>query len=570
LCHTPSVITYRAGIPTNNTKKNKLEIENDENPLFPTVLVINLDSSVKRYSNIQKHLIDWPLERVSAIKTTQGFVGCALSHLKCISIAKERNLECVLVLEDDCELYDNSSKSIFIELLPILLRHRDKWDIFLGGCTQVSSIQSFFHYENRQFAQVKALTTHFVLYNRLTYDRILNTYDTENPIPIDNFYRDNNYRIWTTFPFLAKQSLGFSLIEKIHLDYTRLFEEASKYLSEQFSIEKSIDLKIRNTEASSVQLTAYIISLPERYSRWKKVREKWSHIFDNIVRVNGIRSPVPHAGCGLAHLSAINLAFLSCPDSPAIILEDDVVPHPSLTRQSFLSIYLDSITFRDYYDAIYLKPLCERQIRTKITGSIFFYDFQPTLSLYCNAFMLYSPSCKRFLQEYEKHLLTSSVAIPIDRLFSSNVFNKFSYNRPISWFCSSKICTLKDWGSDNGAGTERSKTKVFIDTPSLLKKSELYSSKLFGKCLPHKNLDIITTKLAVRDSWFIDLDDEKWEKVGNEHDEANVKIECRLRYGRGDEWIVQDFVPGIYILNNALFGGDPAEGKRKSIERSLM
>lgn len=68
------------------------------------IIYINLDKRVDRREHIEKELNDFGLsyERFAAIET-QGFgiVGCGLSHLQVFKIAKERNYENILILEDD-------------------------------------------------------------------------------------------------------------------------------------------------------------------------------------------------------------------------------------------------------------------------------------------------------------------------------------------------------------------------------------------------------------------------------------------------------------------------------------
>jgi len=552
-------------------------------------LVINLDASTERYETLQDNFPSWPLERVSAIRATPGYKGCALSHLKCIDIAKQRNLEWVLVLEDDCMPYDKENiYKQFDSLLPTLWNHRDKWEMFSGGCTQIAEVNSFYQSEDQEFAQVRGLTTHFILYNKTCYDRILNTYDRDKPtIPIDNFYRDY-FKTWVTNPFIAKQAPGHSLIENVRTNYDNFFSVAMGNIKSNRDLKPVIDLqaisKVRARE--EVRLVAYMINLPERQERWKKVKKNWSHIFDDLIRVNGIRSPILHAGCGLAHLSAINLAFLANPGKPAIVLEDDVVPDPSLTRQAFLEVYNEALRLTDKYDAIYLKPMCQKPVLTRETKSPLFYDFQPTPYIFCNAFMIYSPRMK-FLEEYEDHLLTNKTVVPIDRLFTSNKFQKIFYNRPVSWFCTKVQSKLKDFGSDNKGDPKFSTNPIYIKTPQHLEASlqDVYSER---ESAFQQRLDFSFQRQEEENEWFredekeMDMQDTQpspvqslsstekvWKTIGNENDEANIMVSCTLRYGLGTKWIEKSFVPGIYKLDNAQFGKDPVVGSKKCIQRLL-
>jgi glycosyl transferase family 25 len=70
------------------------------------IIYINLNKRTDRKECIEKELNDFGLdyERFEAIETPIpgfGIVGCGLSHLAVLKLAKERNYENVLILEDD-------------------------------------------------------------------------------------------------------------------------------------------------------------------------------------------------------------------------------------------------------------------------------------------------------------------------------------------------------------------------------------------------------------------------------------------------------------------------------------
>ena len=67
------------------------------------ILYINLDNRPDRNKHIIKILSDNKLfgERVSAIKDTNGYIGCVSSHIKCLDIAIRKDYDAVIILEDD-------------------------------------------------------------------------------------------------------------------------------------------------------------------------------------------------------------------------------------------------------------------------------------------------------------------------------------------------------------------------------------------------------------------------------------------------------------------------------------
>lgn len=195
---------------------------------FPPILVINLDSRVDKWEQIQKDFKDWSvkLERVSAIQQNPGWKGCYLSHLKCIKIAKERKYPWVLYLEDDCMLVPGA-KERFAKLLPFLWGTRHHWDFFMGGLTGVTSCGLV--NEEQNIYMVRGFGAHFCLIHSETYDRILDVMDGEPEEPCDCLYRFY-MRLWVTLPFIAKQYAGHSDISKTYKDSCDEYEDAENTL----------------------------------------------------------------------------------------------------------------------------------------------------------------------------------------------------------------------------------------------------------------------------------------------------------------------------------------------------
>lgn len=76
------------------------------------VLYINLEKRTDRKEHIEKQFEDFEyVERVEAVDTTapsarankSGYLGCVLSHIKCLELARDRNYDEVIISEDDFE-----------------------------------------------------------------------------------------------------------------------------------------------------------------------------------------------------------------------------------------------------------------------------------------------------------------------------------------------------------------------------------------------------------------------------------------------------------------------------------
>ena len=67
--------------------------------------VINLERRSDRLESITNEMnyIGWEFELFNAVDTN-SHVGCSLSHIEILKIAKERNYESVLIIEDDCKV----------------------------------------------------------------------------------------------------------------------------------------------------------------------------------------------------------------------------------------------------------------------------------------------------------------------------------------------------------------------------------------------------------------------------------------------------------------------------------
>ena len=82
---------------------------------------INLDHRTDRKQHVETQLSSIGInnyERFKAIKLPNGALGCSMSHLKCLEIAKQNNWEHLLIVEDDIQflnpkLFINYRKIIF-------------------------------------------------------------------------------------------------------------------------------------------------------------------------------------------------------------------------------------------------------------------------------------------------------------------------------------------------------------------------------------------------------------------------------------------------------------------------
>lgn len=94
---------------------------------------INLDHRTDRKQHMQNQLeqirMADNISRFNAIKNANGRIGCSLSHLKCLQMAKDAKWESVMILEDDIlfmlpDTFVENADSFF-------LNKQNKWDVLL-------------------------------------------------------------------------------------------------------------------------------------------------------------------------------------------------------------------------------------------------------------------------------------------------------------------------------------------------------------------------------------------------------------------------------------------------------
>lgn len=93
---------------------------------------INLDSRPDRKSWCESQLYSIGLQpnRFNAIKLPNGAIGCSMSHLKCLQIAKEKGWDHLLMVEDDIEFTNPQLFKTQFEKFLINTPKKD-WDVVI-------------------------------------------------------------------------------------------------------------------------------------------------------------------------------------------------------------------------------------------------------------------------------------------------------------------------------------------------------------------------------------------------------------------------------------------------------
>jgi glycosyl transferase family 25 len=119
--------------------------------IFEHTLFINLDHRKDRLEHVEKELEKMGIkgERFNAIKTASGAIGCTLSHIKCLEIAKERDYEQVFICEDDITF---TNPDLFKQNIEKFCMNEDiMWDVLIIGGNNVPPYKQYYDYAARVF-----------------------------------------------------------------------------------------------------------------------------------------------------------------------------------------------------------------------------------------------------------------------------------------------------------------------------------------------------------------------------------------------------------------------------------
>jgi GR25 family glycosyltransferase involved in LPS biosynthesis len=141
--------------------------------LFENTLFINLEHRTDRLEHalMEFKKMGIKTERVNAIKMQNGAIGCTLSHIKCIELAKSRDWEQVFICEDDITFLNPELLKRNIDLF----YNNDDilWDVLIIGGNNVPPYQQLYEYAARIFQN--QTTTGYIV-KKQYYDTLLTNF----------------------------------------------------------------------------------------------------------------------------------------------------------------------------------------------------------------------------------------------------------------------------------------------------------------------------------------------------------------------------------------------------------
>jgi len=138
------------------------------------VVYINLEHRTDRKVHVERQLASIGIQeptRFNAIKLPNGAIGCSMSHLKCLQLAKEQGWPHLLLCEDDIEFLD---PDLFVKQLNGFLDNHEEdstWDVVLIAGNNMPPYGLEDDYSVRVF---QCQTTTGYLVKQHYYDKLIN------------------------------------------------------------------------------------------------------------------------------------------------------------------------------------------------------------------------------------------------------------------------------------------------------------------------------------------------------------------------------------------------------------
>ena len=200
-------------------------------------LYINLEHRTDRKNHIEQQLqlVGINAERFNAVKTVHGAIGCSISHLKCLEMAKRNNWEHVMIIEDDI-LFLNPA--LFIANFNNFIKSNRDFDVVLLAGNNIPPYERTADYCVK--VRTCQTTTGYIVKNHY-YDKMIQNIkegvqklivepENRRMFAIDRYWfrlqmQDNWYLIT---PLTITQREDYSDIEKRRINYNSMMTDLDK------------------------------------------------------------------------------------------------------------------------------------------------------------------------------------------------------------------------------------------------------------------------------------------------------------------------------------------------------
>lgn len=227
-------------------------------------LFINLEHRTDRLQHVTQELYKIGVdqaERFPAIRTASGNVGCTMSHIKCLEIAKQRNYPHIFICEDDITFTD---PRVFLTSLQKLHESNIEWDVLVIGGNNAPPFQPLNEFCVRVY-NVQTTTGYIV--KQKYYDTLLANYkeginlllrepEKKNLYSIDIYWKTlQSQDVWLLLvPLTVIQYYDYSDIECRVVEYGNAMLDLDKKAMIEFLMKKQEEEKVKQMMKMNMQM----------------------------------------------------------------------------------------------------------------------------------------------------------------------------------------------------------------------------------------------------------------------------------------------------------------------------
>jgi len=206
-----------------------------QNYLLENVYYINLEERKDRKDLVESELkkLKWKYERFNAIRLKDGRVGCSMSHLKLLEMAKAKDLEYIVIVEDDIQFMKPEQYNYMLAEFNKFMRTKNiEYDVLLLAGNLRPPIARLTNFITRIY---KSWTTTGYIVKRHYYDTLINNFRNgisqlikypkiKGQFEIDTYWHSlqASGRWYILSPRTVTQRPNFSTIENRYTDYNYL------------------------------------------------------------------------------------------------------------------------------------------------------------------------------------------------------------------------------------------------------------------------------------------------------------------------------------------------------------
>jgi len=198
---------------------------------------INLDSRPDRKQHMESQLttIGIPATRFKAVKLSNGALGCSISHLKILEMAKQNDWSHVLIMEDDIKFL---KPDVFISQCNKFLETHKSFDVVLIAG---NNMPPFTNIDDTCVKVTRCQTTTGYLVQNHYFDTIIHNYrkgiEKLMKTPSDHglyaldkfwFHIQEKHNWYLIIPLTVVQRADYSDIEKRATNYTQMMTDLDK------------------------------------------------------------------------------------------------------------------------------------------------------------------------------------------------------------------------------------------------------------------------------------------------------------------------------------------------------